>query len=159
MLRNITIRGKHPRPIIADLFFQKTGSQKPLVIFVHGYKGFTDWGVFAKMNAFFTEAGFALLKFNFSHNGGSLEQPIDFPDLEAFGQNNYSLELEDLQTVMNWISHETIYHKEIDINNISLIGHSRGGGIITLTAASDDRIKKVVTWAAVSTLDRSFFHE
>tara|TARA_B100001059_G_C17762243_1_gene543541 strand:- start:165 stop:1013 length:849 start_codon:yes stop_codon:yes gene_type:complete len=159
MLNNIAIRGKHERPIVVDLVFHKTGAQKPLVIFVHGYKGFKDWGIFGKMNPFFLETGFALLKFNFSHNGGTIEQPIDFPDLEAFGQNNYSLELEDLQTVIDWISHESTHHKEIDINNISLIGHSRGGGIVTLTATSDTRIKQLVSWAGVCTLDRTLFHD
>jgi len=151
------LTGDHNRPIIADLLYEKTGSKKPLVIFVHGYKGFKDWGVFGKMNQTFLDEGFALLKFNFSHNGGTLEQPIDFPDLKAFGQNNYSIELDDLQTVVNWISENTEYHNEIDIDNISLIGHSRGGGIVTLTAAEDARIKKVISWAGVCTLNRSMF--
>lgn len=159
MLRNIPLQGNHGRPIVTDLLYEETGSKKPLVIFVHGYKGFKDWGVFGKMNQAFLEAGFALLKFNFSHNGGTLEQPIDFPDLEAFGKNTYSIELDDLQTVINWISDHTEYHQEIDIDNISLVGHSRGGGMVTLTAASDARIKKVVSWAGVCTLDRSMFHE
>ena len=44
----------------------------------------------------FAASGIAVLKFNFSHNGGTVEQPIDFPDLEAFGHNNYTKELDDL---------------------------------------------------------------
>ena len=158
-LKNIPLKGKHQKSIITDLYYQKTNTKKPLVIFCHGYKGYKDWGVFGTMNEVFTSQGFALLKFNFSHNGGTLEQPIDFPDLEAFGNNNYIKELDDLQTVIDWIFKEESHHSEIDLNNITLIGHSRGGGIVTLTAAKDTRIQKVISWAAVCDLNRSMFHE
>jgi pimeloyl-ACP methyl ester carboxylesterase len=158
VLKNVPIPSNFNKPIVTDLFYEKNGTQKPLVIFIHGYKGYKDWGVFGNMNDAFLAEGLALLKFNFSHNGGTLEQPIDFPDLDAFGKNTYSMELNDLQTVINWICNQTEHHDEIDIHNITLIGHSRGGGIATLTAASDSRVKRIVTWAAVSTLDRTMFH-
>ncbi len=159
ILKNFPLTSNHGRPIVTDLLYEKTGTKKPLVIYVHGYKGYKDWGMFGKMNDRFLAEGFALLKFNFSHNGGTVEQPIDFPDLEAFGQNNYSMELDDLQTVINWICESTEHHNEIDINKISLIGHSRGGGIVTLTAASDSRIERVISWAGVCTLDRTMFQD
>ncbi len=163
MLHNFQLKGSEDKPILVDLVFEETQSQKPLVVFVHGYKGYKDWGVFGKMDNAFTKEGFALLKFNFSHNGGTPEQPIDFPDLEAFGENNYTKELDDLQTVLDWITenstYEKEYEKEIDTKHIILIGHSRGGGIATLTASKDTRVKKLVTWAAVSTLNRTMFQE
>ncbi len=158
ILKNYSVQGKHQKLILLDLFFKKNNEKKPLVIFCHGYKGYKDWGVFGKMHDYFTSNELALLTFNFSHNGGTPEQPIDFPDLEAFGNNNYSKELDDVQTVLDWICNQEEFASEIDTNNITLIGHSRGGGIATLTAAKDSRIKKLITWAAVSTLDRSFFH-
>lgn len=158
ILKNHILSGSGNKPILLDLYYTPNRSKKPLVIFCHGYKGYKDWGVFGKMQKRFTSEGLALLKFNFSHNGGTVKQPIDFPDLEAFGNNNYSKELHDLETVINWIYGNKGYHNEIDISNITLIGHSRGGGIVTLTAARDKRVKKLISWAAVSTLDRSFFH-
>ncbi|MFY0630515.1 MAG: alpha/beta fold hydrolase [Flavobacteriaceae bacterium] len=158
-LRNIPVKGNHQKPILTDLYYHETNTQKPLVIFVHGYKGYKDWGAFDKMSSLFLEEGLALLKFNFSHNGGTPDQPIDFPDLEAFGNNNYTMELDDLQSVLNWITSNEKVQNEIDINNITLIGHSRGGAMATLTAAKDSRIKKLVTWAAVCDLNRSMFHE
>lgn len=159
LLSNFQLQSEFNKPILVDLFFRETSTRKPLVIFIHGYKGYKDWGVFGKMNTQFVDQGFALLKFNFSHNGGTPEQHIDFPDLEAFGNNNYTKELSDLQTVLNWITKETEFNNEIDIENITLIGHSRGGGIATLTTASDARIKKAITWASVCTLDRTMFQE
>ena len=141
------------------MYYHKTNTRKPLVIFCHGYKGYKDWGAFDLMSSSFLEAGIALLKFNFSHNGGTPEQPIDFPDLEAFGNNNYMIELDDLESVINWVSTAEEFKDEIDINNIILIGHSRGGAIAILKASEDARIKKLVTWAAVCDLNRSMFEQ
>ncbi len=158
ILKNFQLQSNFNKPILVDLFFEKNQQKKPLIIFIHGYKGYKDWGVFGKMHSEFISKGFALLTFNFSHNGGIPEQPIDFPDLEAFGNNNYTKELNDTQTVIDWVHHYDDFKTEIDYQNITLIGHSRGGGIATLTAAKDSRISQLITWAAVSTLDRSFFH-
>ena len=43
------------------------------------------------------------VKFNFSHNGTSLDSPTDFIDLKAFGNNNFCIELDDLSCVLEWI--------------------------------------------------------
>lgn len=149
-ITNFTIEGKHQKPIITDIFFNESNTLKPVVIFCHGYKGFKDWGAWNVMAKAFANAGFFFLKFNFSHNGGTLEQPIDFPDLEAFGNNNYTKELDDLQSVINWIIADNNFQNEIDTTNISLIGHSRGGGIVLLKANEEHSVSKVITLAAVS---------
>ena len=147
--KNIIIEGKHDKPILADLFFKESKTKKPIVIFCHGYKGFKDWGAWDLMAKRFSEAGFCFIKFNFSHNGGTVKQPIDFPDLEAFGNNNYTKELDDLETVIDWVFNHSDIKKEADLNNISLIGHSRAGGIVTIKAEEDNRIKKVISLAGV----------
>jgi pimeloyl-ACP methyl ester carboxylesterase len=99
-----------------------------------------------------TDAGLVLIRMNFSHNGTTPEQPNAFADLEAFGQNNLTIELDDLGTVLDYLqSPGTILPDGIgDPERIYLIGHSRGGGITILRAATDERVKKLVTWAAVS---------
>lgn len=154
---NFSIPGMHHRPIVADLAYRVDGHKKPVAVFIHGYKGFKDWGVFGCMEEAFVANGFALLKFNFSHNGGTLDHPIDFPDLEAFGLNNYSKELDDLKSVLDWLHLQTEHLHELNLEAISLVGHSRGGAIATLTAAADLRVSRLVTWASVSTLDRTCF--
>jgi pimeloyl-ACP methyl ester carboxylesterase len=148
--KNIVLQGKHQKPILADTFYQETNQPKKIVIFCHGYKGFKDWGAWSLMAESFAKAGFFFIKFNFSHNGGTIEQPIDFPDLDAFGNNNYTKELDDLETVLDWIFSDKKFKNETDINDISLIGHSRAGGIVLLKANEDSRIKKVITLAGVS---------
>lgn len=150
ILKNTVLDRKHKKPILWDAFFSKDNKQKPLVIFCHGYKGFKDWGCWDLVAESFSKANFFFVKFNFSHNGGTIENPIDFPDLKAFGENNYSKELDDLDSILNFLlSNENQLKSEIDCNNITLIGHSRGGGISIIKASEDSRITKLITWASV----------
>ncbi len=151
--KNNIIQGKHNKPILLDFGYKITNTQKPIIVFAHGFKGFKDWGHFNKVMEYFIKNDFVFVKFNFSHNGGTIEQPIDFPDLEAFGNNNYTKELADLRTVVDWVENsDELSNQEIDKNKIYLIGHSRGGGIAILAANEDKRIKKLITWAAVADL-------
>lgn len=152
--KNNIIPGKHKKPILTDVFFNETNTPKPVIIFCHGYKGFKDWGAWNLMAEAFAEVGFFFIKFNFSHNGGTINQPIDFPDLEAFGNNNYTKELDDLQTVIDWISSNTKFETEVNLNHINLIGHSRAGGIVTIKAEEDNRVKKVISLAGVSSFGK-----
>ena len=153
---NMRITGASGRPILMDLFYNKTIESAPLIIFCHGYKGFKDWGAWTLLAKTFANSGFAFLKFNFSHNGGSSVQPIDFPNLEAFGHNNYSKELGDLDRVIDWVQTTYAKHPHFRVSNITLLGHSRGGGIVVLKASQDLRIKKVVSLAGVSDFKSRF---
>ena len=149
---NVKIEGLHGKPILLDLFYLKNEKPKPVVIFAHGFKGFKDWGHFNLLSEKFAAAGFVFVKFNFSHNGTTPEHPADFADLEAFGNNNFSIELDDLGTVIDYVLHESSAQKngELHSEKLFLTGHSRGGGIVILKAAEDARIKKIATWASVS---------
>tara|TARA_R100000306_G_scaffold17503_1_gene21579 strand:+ start:1838 stop:2677 length:840 start_codon:yes stop_codon:yes gene_type:complete len=156
--KNRVLTSENNKPILYDVYYNKTEKPQPLVIFCHGYKGFKDWGAWHLVAEAFVDAGFCFVKFNFSHNGGTVENPIDFPDLEAFAANNFSLELDDLDRVLNYIEkgNEDIPSES---SSISLIGHSRGGGIALIKAEADDRINKVVTWASVSDFKARFQEE
>lgn len=148
--KNIEIQGRHDKPVLVDVYYKKNEVPKNIVIFCHGYKGYKDWGAWNLVAESFAKQGVFFIKMNFSHNGGTKEQPIDFPDLEAFGQNNFIKELDDLDSVISWVYNSKIYENEINKQRITLIGHSRGGGIVLLKAASDKRISSVITWAGVS---------
>ncbi len=156
LIKNIQIKGKHDRPILTDLFYLENGSPKDVVIFCHGYKGYKDWGAWNLVAETFAKENFFFIKMNFSHNGGTAEQPIDFPDLEAFGQNNFIKELDDLDSVLSWVHSANAYKNELNTSKITVIGHSRGGGIVVLKAASDNRITKVISWAGVSDFGSRF---
>jgi pimeloyl-ACP methyl ester carboxylesterase len=150
ILKNKILHDEGKRATLYDVYHDGLSENKPVVIFCHGYKGFKDWGAWHLVAEEFAKAGFFFVKLNFSHNGGTLDQPIDFPDLEAFANNNFSLELDDLDRLINQLEENTLYNTIADLNNISLIGHSRGGGIVLIKASENSKIKKVITWASVS---------
>ncbi len=153
--KNLVLIRENNKPIVWDAFFNNDNNKKPLVIFCHGYKGFKDWGAWDLVAEAFMKANLFYVKFNFSHNGGTVEQPIDFPDLNAFAENNYSKELEDLDAMISFlISKKNEFSNQIDANDISVIGHSRGGGISILKTKEDQRIKKLITWASVSSFGK-----
>ncbi|HQU75210.1 MAG TPA: prolyl oligopeptidase family serine peptidase [Chitinophagales bacterium] len=147
------VDGLHGRPITFDIRVPDGEGSFPLVIFAHGFKGFKDWGHFNLMADWFAGQNFVFCKFNFSHNGIPALGGQELTDLDAFAANNFSIELDDLQILTDHlISRQQLY--QIDTANISLIGHSRVGGLVMLRATEDARISKVVSWAGVTDLGR-----
>ena len=146
--KNLTLKDKNKKVILYDVFHNNDFTKKPLVIFSHGYKGFKDWGAWDLVGEEFAKNNLFFVKFNFSHNGGTLKNPIDFPDLNAFGNNNYSYELDDLERILTYFKKSN--SKNIDLNTIILIGHSRGGGSVLIKASENSLVKSVITWAGVS---------
>ena len=150
-MKTFVITSQRNIDITLDINFAKI-KNSPLVIFSHGFKGFKDWGPFNTVSNIFAQSGLNFLKFNFSHNGFSSENSHEFTDLEAFGNNNITIELEDLESVIKW-SCQNIADK-VDLKQIYLIGHSRGGGISILKAATNSRIKKLASWASISDFEK-----
>ena len=150
--RNIIIKNAETQDFLADAYYQETRQKLPLVIFAHGYKGYKDWGAWDLMAKKFGDAGFFFVKFNFSHNGTTLNQPTDFADLEAFGNNNFSKEMSDYDAVLNHFYNDT----KIDQDKVAIIGHSRGGGITVIKGFEDERVKVLIALAGVSNFKYRF---
>ncbi|MBS7566234.1 alpha/beta hydrolase [Mucilaginibacter sp. Bleaf8] len=145
---NFIIPGSKGRPMAADLTYDDAQLYAPLIIFVHGFKGFKDWGTHHLVARYFAENGYRLLKFNFSHNGTTPEQPVDFADLIAFSENTFSIELEDLKLVIDFATSGSVIPAA---TSVVLLGHSMGGGISIIKAAEDNRVSKLITMASVGT--------
>ncbi|UOR03783.1 alpha/beta fold hydrolase [Hymenobacter aerilatus] len=153
LLRNPT----HTRPFAADACYLPTGQAKPVVIFVHGFKGFKDWGHFNALADYFARQGFVFIKLNLSHNGVVVGGSGDLEDMEAFGHNNFSLELDDLGALLDALhtpGTTPLPPAELDLTRLTLVGHSRGGGLVLLKAAEDTRVTSVVGWAAINDIDQ-----
>ncbi|AMM52640.1 dienelactone hydrolase [Rufibacter sp. DG15C] len=145
----------HGRDFSVDARWITDGERKPVVIFVHGFKGFKDWGHFNLLADYFAAHGFVFVKLNLSHNG---VEPggTDLTNLEAFGNNNFCIELDDLGTLIDHLTagSSPIPTSEMDAAHLLLIGHSRGGGLVLLKAAEDERVSGVATWSAISDIDQ-----
>ena len=150
LLQNHVLKIEGKKSILYDVFYKKNSLKKPVVIFCHGYKGFKDWGAWNLVGKEFAKNNFAFIKFNFSHNGGTIKNPIDFPDLEAFGNNNFSHELNDIEIILESLIKNKDFKNDFDFNDISLIGHSRGAGSVIIKASENKKISKVISWAGVS---------
>ncbi len=139
-----TLTGADGKLILGDITVDDQLKNTPNILFVHGYKGFKDWGAHNLVANFFAENGYRYLKFNFSHSGAPVENPSDLTDLESFGANTFSKELFDLNAVLDFITQTCGEDAEKNV-----IGHSRGGGLSIITAAIDRRVSKLITWSAI----------
>jgi pimeloyl-ACP methyl ester carboxylesterase len=137
------IKGYGDLPINGDITYANTYPDY-LVIFVHGYKGFKDWGTHQLTANFFASKTIYFLKFNFSHSGVKPNDLSDINDLELFSKNTPSKELFDLDQVITFAANKFPHLQ------IVLLGHSRGGALSILQAAKDKRVIKLITWAAIS---------
>lgn len=149
MIINQTFRinGAEGKPILIDLTYKTGNERAPLVIFVHGFKGFKDWGSHNMVAEYFAAHGLRYLKFNFSHNGTTPENPLDFVDLGAFGDNTFTKEFDDLDKVITFAKSGNEFPSPV---SMTLIGHSRGGGTAIVQAAKDERIDRLITWASIA---------
>lgn len=146
---------KHALPgalgeILVDVRAGGRESSRPAVLVLHGFKGFKDWGMFPPLAERLAQAGFTAVSFNAS--GSGVDDAGEFTWPERFGHNSFSAELADLGTVLDALAAGSL--GTVPPARIGLVGHSRGGGIAVLQTARDARIRALVTWAAISTVDR-----
>ena len=136
------ITGSGGKSIVGDITFANSYPDY-LVVFVHGFKGFKDWGAHHLMADAFADAGIYCMKFNFSHSGVASDDLSDIKDLKSFSENTPSKELYDLDKVITFAK-EKFPHLQL-----VLLGHSRGGGLSILQANTDKRVIKLITWASI----------
>lgn len=149
------------KPYSLDISYLPDNLPKPVILHIHGFKGFKDWGYFNQLANYFANAGFVFIKMNFSQNGTTPENPLDFVDLEAFGNNNFSIEQQDMGQVIDFIFSIDFPMKqsELNLDDFFLTGHSRGGAAVILKAYDDNRVKALATWAAINDLSNYFSEE
>jgi dienelactone hydrolase len=129
---------------------------RPAVVICHGFKGFMEWGFFPYLATLLAERGFTTVRFNL---WGSGMRPGEdrVGDLAAFRADTHSLEIADLLAVLEAAASGRLAPGRIDPSRLGLLGHSRGGGAAIVAAARPEwreRVRALVTWAAVATFDR-----
>lgn len=121
------------------------------VVLVHGFQAFRRWGFFPWIAGRLAGAGHAVISFDFSHNGMGLDTER-FTDLERFGANTLSLELEELRFIVAEVLDGDLLPRQP--RRVGLLGHGRGGAVAVLATAAEPRLAALSTWAAVSHFDR-----
>jgi uncharacterized protein len=146
---------KHSLPgslgqILIDVRAGGRAAPRPAVLVLHGFKGFKDWGMFPPLSQRLAQAGFIAVSPNLS--GSGVDDAGDFSLPEHFGHNTFSAELEDVRLVV-----DALTAGQLGVpapSTLGIVGHSRGGGIAILQASRDPRVRALVTWAAISTVER-----
>jgi uncharacterized protein len=145
--------GANRKPTLYDVTQNTDLKNNQVVLLLHGFKSFKDWGFFPFLAQHLALQGYTVIKLNFSHNGvgTTVNTCLDFVDLESFAQNNFTKELQDIAMLLQHLQlsqNQLIQH--LDLDNISVLGHSRGGGIAILAAQKFAQIKQVITLNALS---------
>ncbi|RMH69993.1 MAG: alpha/beta hydrolase [Gemmatimonadetes bacterium] len=150
--RRFTLTSARNEPIRGDIRYQETTTPLPVVVISHGFKGFKDWGFHPYLGRRLAEAGYCAIHYNFSRNGIG-DDLLNFTELDKFRENTFSVEIDDLYTVVDALEQE-FTGDPLDLSRLALMGHSRGGGIAILGASHLPEVSCLVTWSAVSTFDR-----
>ncbi|MEO8217293.1 MAG: alpha/beta fold hydrolase [Acidobacteriota bacterium] len=119
------------------------------VIIVHGFKGFREWGFFPWVSEQFARHHIASVRFDMSRNGIG-DRPDEFDRLDLFENDTYSTQLSDLRSVIGYAE----AHPELRHLPLFLLGHSRGGAAVILTAAATPSVRGIVTWSSIASVDR-----
>jgi len=118
------------------------------VIICHGFKGFSRWGFFPHLAAALAKEGLRAIRFDFTGSGVGADGE-SFTELDAFAENTFTRELEDVLAV----EAEARRRGWIDAR-YGVVGHSRGGGTAILHAADNAAVGALVTLAAISHVRR-----
>jgi pimeloyl-ACP methyl ester carboxylesterase len=117
-----------------------------LVVVVHGFKGFKDWGFFPWLSEYLCAQRFGVCRFNMSRSGVG-EGSEDFDRLDLFADDTYTAQIADLRAVIRHVQSQHALP-------LFLLGHSRGGGVALLGAREVPLLRGVITWSAISHADR-----
>ena len=142
---HFTIPSDEGLPIRGDL--DVPDNPRALVVVVHGFKGFKDWGFFPWMAQRLVKHRFAVCRFNMSRSGIG-EDPETFERLDLFADDTYSIQLADLRTAVAFAQ------TQVTSRPTFLLGHSRGGGVAILGAADVPMLRGVVVWSSIARTDR-----
>ena len=138
-----TLTSEEGLPIRGDLDTPRNA--EALVILLHGFKGFKDWGFFPWLAEYLCDQHFAVCRFNMSRCGIG-DDPQTFDRLDLFADDTYSTELSDLRAIVR--------HSQSRVSLPTfLFGHSRGGGVAILAAANVPNLRGVITWSAIAHAD------
>ncbi|HET9941240.1 MAG TPA: alpha/beta fold hydrolase [Candidatus Eisenbacteria bacterium] len=140
------IEGADGGPLRGDLYASATNEPRA-VLLCHGFRGYKDWGFIPLLASTIASQDTPVAAFNMSGSGVATPDGA-FTERERFRKNTYAAELDDIDRVARWL------RQRLDASGpgfgLGLIGHSRGGAMALLYAASHPEVRTVVSLAAPS---------
>lgn len=128
---------RYNNEIKGNIVFTENEKNLPLVIILHGFKGWKDWGFIPYLSKSLAMSGSIAIRFDFSLNGMSEDTDlVAFP--ENFASNTVSREVSDVIEVFSKIKNGTLVEDMSFVNawngKVFLVGHSLGGAISILAS-------------------------
>ena len=150
-VRPFEIAGSGGLPVRGDVHVPAGRGPHPVVVGVHGFKGFRRWGFWPYIAAGLAERGIACVRYDASHNGVGAGG-LDFDEPHLFERNTWGREEHDLDAVLRAVRRAALPGLEdVDAARLGLIGHSRGGGLVVVRTAADPAVRAAVVLAPVAT--------
>ena len=151
MKKDFVLITRKSEKIIITTYGYDNKKSSPCLIFVHGFKGFKDWGFWPYIGNYFADNGYFVITFNFSHNGIG-ENLTEFTELDKFAANTFSLECEELNEIID--AYLNNFFGVRSNSRIGLAGHSRGRGDSLLVSSRRKEIGSVALWASIANFNR-----
>jgi len=155
-VKSVSVNNNINEEIKVKFRWEISDSPKPLVIFMHGFKGFAEWGFLPYLAEKFVENGSISANIDFSLNG---IENIELPwyDSEKFSRNSFTQELKDLDIIIEHFLSQTEKYEMLSNWNkeIYLVGHSLGGAVAIMTALRRKEIRKIALLAPIAYLHRN----
>lgn len=145
----VTATGKDNK-IFADIRYRHTGKKLPLIVLLHGFMAWKDWGFFPYVAEQIAQAGAIVINFSTSHCGVPAGAD-SIVEADKFASNTITFEIEDTLKIINEFAAGNVLNdiQRMWSGKIFLVGHSRGGAIAVIAASLDKRIGKVVSWSSI----------
>jgi hypothetical protein len=143
----------------------------PVIVCVHGFKGFKDWGFWPETASRLSQAGYGVVRFNFSHSGVGPDFQT-FSEPELFETGTYTREVQDLREVLSRLAAlgfggtqglppGSLEHTprrlpggEVpDVSRVGLLAHSRGAvSALAVAVSGEFPVRSVALWNPVSSV-------
>lgn len=138
-LESFTLKGSEGMLYVEMQKPQDVDGKIPLVIICHGFSGNCNAGLLTEIADDLLSYGIASVRFDFNGHGRS---EGEFKDMTVPN------EIQDLKAVIGWAQ------KQSWVKNISLVGHSQGGVVVSMAAGElgDKVIKNLVLMAPAAVL-------
>lgn len=164
----VSIRNRDERLLYATITLPDqapTPVKVPLVMLLHGFKGFRNWAFWPVTAQELAQQGFAVVRLDFALNGmrGTNDRVISVDD---FAANTLINEVHDVHDVLEAIPQApelAALAAVTDPDRLHLIGHSRGGGIAMVVGRQrleqGKPLTSVTGWNSVGSWERIGQHQ